>query len=104
MDRIPLNRWVDLCCTAPARLFGLERKGAIAVGYDADLVIFDPQHAVRLCAETLHENVDWTPFEGMEVAGWPVVTISRGEVIVKDGEFRGTTGRGRFVARKNVKH
>jgi dihydropyrimidinase len=103
MGRISLNRWVDLCCTAPARLFGLERKGAIAVGYDADLVIFDPQHAVRLSAETLHENVDWTPFEGMEVAGWPVVTISRGEIIVKDGEFSGTAGRGRFVERKNVK-
>jgi dihydropyrimidinase len=102
-DRISLNRWVDLCCTAPARLFGLERKGAIAVGYDADLVVFDPQHRVRLSAETLHENVDWTPFEGMEITGWPVVTISRGEVIVKDGEFRGSVGRGRFVERKNVK-
>jgi dihydropyrimidinase len=102
MDRISLSHWVDLCCTAPASLFGLQRKGAIAVGYDADLVVFDPQHRVRLSAETLHENVDWTPFEGMEVTGWPVVTISRGEVIVKDGEFRSTAGQGRFVERKNV--
>jgi len=102
MGRISLNGWVDLCCTAPAHLFGLERKGAIAVGYDADLVVFDPQRVVRLSAETLHENVDWTPFEGMEVSGWPVVTVSRGKVIVEDGEFHGTAGRGRFVERKNV--
>lgn len=104
IGRIPLSRWVDLCCTAPARLFGLERKGAIAIGYDADLVVFDPERMVRLSAETLHEHVDWTPFEGREVTGWPAVTISRGEVVVRDGEFHGTAGRGCFVERKNVKH
>jgi dihydropyrimidinase len=104
MGRISLNSWIDLCCTAPAHLFGLERKGVIAVGYDADLVVFDPERVVRLSAETLHENVDWTPFEGIEVIGWPVVTISRGKVIVKDGEFHGTAGQGCFVERKNIKH
>jgi dihydropyrimidinase len=97
---ISLGRWVDLCCTTPAGLFGLERKGSIAVGYDADLVIFDPQRAVRLSTGTLHERVDWTPFDGIEVTGWPIVTISRGEVIVEDGEFRGAAGRGRFVPRQ----
>jgi dihydropyrimidinase len=97
---ISLGRWVDLCCTTPAGLFGLERKGSIAVGYDADLVIFDPHRTVRLSTGTLHEHVDWTPFDGIEVTGWPIVTISRGEVIVEDGEFRGAAGRGRFVPRQ----
>jgi dihydropyrimidinase len=80
----------------------LERKGAIAVGYDADLVVFDPEHVVRLSPETLHdaERVGWTPFEGMEVTGWPAVTISKGEVIVNDGEFHGIAGRGCFVKLK----
>ncbi|MBS1252733.1 MAG: D-hydantoinase [Anaerolineales bacterium] len=101
--RISLSRWIELCCTTPAHLFGLERKGTIAVGYDADLVIFDPERKVRLSTETLHENVDWTPFEGTEVAGWPAVTISRGEVVVENGEFHGVAGRGRFVARAVTK-
>ncbi len=104
--RISLNRWVDLCCTTPARLFGLEKKGAIAVGYDADLVVFDPERIVKLSAKTLHENVDWTPFDGMQVTGWPVATVSRGDVIVEppshlrgNSQFCGTAGRGRFVVR-----
>jgi dihydropyrimidinase len=97
---------VDLCCTNPARLFGLEKKGDIAVGYDADLVVFDSERTVKLSATTLHENVDWTPFDGMEVTGWPVVTVSRGDVIVEtpgrlrgNSQFCGTAGRGRFVVR-----
>jgi dihydropyrimidinase len=97
--RITPNRWVDLCCTTPARLFGLKNKGTVAVGYDADLVVFDPQRRVTLSDATLHENVDWTPFDGIEVTGWPTLTISRGTVIVRDGEFCGTAGHGRFIAR-----
>ena len=97
--RISLNRWVDLCCTTPARLFGLKHKGAIAVGYDADLVVFDPQRRVILSEETLHENVDWTPFDGVEVTGWPILIISRGAVIVQENEFCGRAGHGRFIAR-----
>lgn len=96
---ISLNRWVDLCCTTPARLFGLRHKGVLAVGYDADLVVFDPQQRVTLCDEMLHENVDWTPFDGIEVTGWPAHTISRGAVIVQDGDFCGRAGHGRFIAR-----
>jgi dihydropyrimidinase len=98
--RFSANRWVDICCTTPARLFGLAQKGHIAVGYDADLVIFDPDIRRTLSTETLHENVDWTLYDGLEVTGWPAVTISRGAVVVEDGEFRGQAGQGRFVARR----
>jgi dihydropyrimidinase len=97
--RFSANRWVEMCCTTPARLFGLERKGNIAVGYDADLVVFDPETRVKLSTDTLHENVDWTLYNGVEVTGWPAVTISRGSIIVENGEFHGQAGQGRFVAR-----
>ncbi|MCP4211836.1 MAG: dihydropyrimidinase [Halieaceae bacterium] len=95
-----LNRWVDLCCSAPARLAGLSSKGDIAIGLDADLVVFDPERQVTLSTDFLHEQCDWTPYDGIELQGWPEVTISRGEVIVRDGEFQGEPGRGRFIARR----
>ena len=95
-----LKRWVKICCTNPARLFGLTRKGVIGVGYDADLVIFDPNAQRTLSTAVLHENVDWTPYDGFEVTGWPSVTISRGEVIVENGTFTGSAGRGQFVERQ----
>ena len=95
-----LSRWVEMCCTGPAQLCGLEQKGSIAVGYDADLVVFDPEQRLTLSTETLHENVDWTPYDGVDIQGWPAVTISRGKVIVENGAFRGEAGQGRFVERK----
>ncbi len=97
---LTVPQWVDVCCTAPARLAGFERKGEILPGYDADLVIFDPQYKKILSTETLHEAADWTPYEGMTVNGWPATTISRGEVIVENGQFVGRRGHGRFVARR----
>lgn len=94
------NRWVELACTTPAKMFGLTGKGRIAVGFDADVVLFDPDKTVTLSTETLHENVDWTPYDGLTVTGWPAATISRGEVIVENGKFLGAPGRGKFIERK----
>ena len=101
--RINLNRFVDIVSTAPAKLFGIyPQKGSISVGADADLVIIDPNKEVTIRHKNLHENVDYTPYEGMEVRGYPVMTISRGEIIVEDGRFTGQRGRGKFLKRKPV--
>jgi len=97
--RFSANRWVEMCCTAPARLFGFNRKGHIAVGYDADIVVFDPEAQVDVSPATLHEKADWTLYEGLTITGWPAVTISRGEIIVQDGELLAEPGRGQFVKR-----
>ena len=98
--RLTPERWVEVCCTNPARIFGLRRKGQIAPGFDADLVIFDPERRVTIQAgKTLHEQVDWSPYEGMAVQGWPRHVLSRGRVVVRDGEFTGEPGWGRFVSR-----
>jgi len=106
--RMTLERWVEVCCANPARIFGLHRKGQIAPGFDADLVIFDPNRWVTIQAgKTLHERVDWSPYEGLRVQGWPRDVLSRGRVVVRDGEFVGEPGWGRFVFRKdsaNGKH
>ncbi len=101
--KLSLNRWVDLCCATPARMAGFEHKGDIAIGYDADLVIFDPNSKVTLSAEFLHENVEWTPYQDIEIHGWPQTTISRGKVIVENGKFMGAPGQGKFVKRKSLK-
>lgn len=96
--RLSLERWVEVCCTEPARRFGLApRKGTLSIGADADVVIFDPQRRVTLSVDTLHQNVDYTPYEGWEVEGYPVVVISRGEAIVQDGELLAQAGRGHFL-------
>jgi len=99
--RIDLARWVELCCTAPARLHGLARKGRLAPGYDADVVLFDPAAEWMLSADVLHSNIDHATYEGMRVRGRPVTTIARGEVVVADGELRAEPGRGRFVPREH---
>jgi dihydropyrimidinase len=94
------ERWVRVCSTNPARIFGLNRKGHIAPGFDADLVIFDPNRWVTLEAgKTLHERVDWSPYEGAHIQGWSRHVLSRGRTIVRDGEFVGEPGWGQFVPR-----
>lgn len=98
--RLTLNRWVEVCCTAPAQLFGLyPRKGTLASGADADVVIFAPDKEITLSRGTLHENVDYTPYEGFQLKGYPVLTISRGEILVENGRFIGAKGRGRYLKR-----
>jgi dihydropyrimidinase len=97
---LSLERWVALCCANPARLMGLPRKGILAPGYDADIVIFDPQRRKTLSTESLHEACDWTPYAGLTLSGWPRTVLLRGEVIVEDEEFCGGPGTGRFIKRQ----
>ncbi len=98
--RISLNRFVELTATAPAKLFGLfPRKGTVAVGSDADLVVWDPSAKHVLSAATHHMNVDYNPYEGRQVTGAPTHVLSRGEVIVEGDKFLGRRGRGQFLRR-----
>jgi dihydropyrimidinase len=99
--RLSLTRWIDVCCTTPARVFGLAgRKGKLAVGADADVVIFDPECEITLSQSVLHENCDYTPYEGYRLKGYPVLTMLRGRVIARDSEFVGGKGGGQFLVRK----
>jgi dihydropyrimidinase len=98
--RLSLNRFVELTATSPAKIFGLfPRKGTIAPGSDADIVIFDPEKKVRLSARTLHMKVDYNPYEGREVTGATETVISRGRVIVEGGRFTSRAGSGSFLRR-----
>jgi dihydropyrimidinase len=97
--RLSPNRWVEVCCANPVAVFGLPRKGQLRPGYDADIVLFDPEKTMTLTPETLHSAIDYCSYDGLSVTGYPVVTISRGEVIVEDGRFVGPPGRGRFITR-----
>jgi len=98
--RISVNRWVELISTAPAKIFGMyPRKGTIAVGSDADIVIWDPGKDLKISSNTHHMNVDYSMFEGKRVKGNAETVLSRGEVIVKDNKFKGKTGRGKFIKR-----
>ena len=99
--RLSLERFVEVCSTSPARIFGLyPQKGIIAVGSDADLVIYDPHQQVTLSQDRLHQQVDYCPYEGWKVVGYPVVVLLRGQVIVEHGQFTGHAGQGQFVKRQ----
>jgi dihydropyrimidinase len=98
--RISMKRFVELVSTNPAKFFGMyPRKGTIAVGSDADIVVFDPEKRVTLSAETHHSNIDYNLFEGTEVSGAPEVVLVRGQVIVEGDRLVGKPGDGRFVKR-----
>jgi dihydropyrimidinase len=98
--RISKERWVELTSTTPARMFGLYgRKGVIAPGADADIVVYDPQARQTISAETHHMNVDYSAYEGMEITGRVETVLSRGAVVIRDGAFHGRAGHGRFLQR-----
>ena len=99
--KLDMHHFVDLLCTMPARLFGLfPRKGTIAPGSDADLLIFDPARQMIISAANQHQRVDYTPYEGMPVKGVPDTVLLRGRVIVRNGEYVGGQGGGQFLIRK----
>jgi dihydropyrimidinase len=98
--RISMNRFVELTSTNVAKLFGLyPRKGTIAPGSDADLVVWDPEKSLTISADTHHSNVDYNLFEGTEVRGAAEVVMVRGQVIVEHDQLVGRPGDGEFVKR-----
>lgn len=99
--RISRSRFVSLTSTMPAKLFGLwPEKGSLQPGADADLVLFDPRRQQIIHHADLHDNGDYTPYEGFCCQGWPVMTLSRGTVVCREGRFTGQAGHGRFISRK----
>ena len=98
--RIDLNTFVRITATNPAKLFGLyPRKGSIAPGFDADLVLWDPAKKTVLNNAMMQHAIDYTPYDGLEVTGWPVATLRRGEVVMRDGKVQAAPGSGQFLAR-----
>ena len=99
-ERLTLERWVEVCATTPARMFGLyPRKGTIAVGSDADIVIFDPGKRHQLSAATHHMRTDYSCYEGMEVSGGVDTVLSRGRVIIAGDQYLGKKGDGQYLVR-----
>ena len=98
--RISLNRWVELCSTAPAKMFGMyPEKGTIAVGSDADIVLFDPGKSKTISVDNQHMRVDYSAYEGWQVSGTVDTVLSRGRKVVADREYVGEKGHGRYVKR-----
>jgi dihydropyrimidinase len=97
-QRITLNRFVELTATNPAKLYGLyPRKGTIAIGADADVAVWDPEREVTISNTLLHHAVDYTPYEGMRIRGWPALTLSRGDIVWDGQRPQGAPGRGQFL-------
>ena len=103
--RIDINRFVALSSTNHAKMYGLyPRKGTIAVGADADIAIWDPERRLRLTHDLLHDGSDYTPYEGIEITGWPVLTMVRGKVVTRDGGLVGPKGHGNYLVRERGAH
>jgi dihydropyrimidinase len=98
--RISKERWVDVCCTTPARMFGLYgKKGVIAPGADADIVVYDPNGHTSISVETHHMNMDYSAWEGYQIDGHVDTVMSRGRVIIDGGQYHGSKADGQFVKR-----
>jgi dihydropyrimidinase len=98
--RIDLNSFVAFSATNHAKIYGLyPKKGTIAVGSDADIAIWDPERKVTIRHDLIHDGSDYTPYEGIEVTGWPVLTMVRGKVVVEDGKLVGPKGFGSYLPR-----
>ena len=95
--RITASEFVGLTAFNPARLFGLHAKGRLSPGADADVVLWDPDKSVVLTNETMQHAIDYTPYEGRTVTGWPVLTMRRGAVVMKDGVVLARPGSGRYL-------
>jgi dihydropyrimidinase len=103
--RINVNRFVEITSTSAAKIFGLfPRKGTIAVGSDADIVIFNPNKKMKISAETHHMRVDFNCYEGFEVQGVPETVLSRGKVVIENGQYVGKKGDGSYLKRSTVQH
>jgi dihydropyrimidinase len=101
--RIDIHRFVELTSTRPAKIYGMfPRKGSLSIGADADLVIWDADKEIVVESGRLHDNVGYSPYEGRRVKGWPVTVLSRGRVVVQDGELHVERGSGEFVAREKM--
>lgn len=101
--RISLTKMVNILCSSPAKIFGLfPEKGSLSIGTDADITIIDPQKSIKITSDKLHMNADFSPYEGMDISGWPIYTISRGEIIYSKGKFTAEKGRGKFLKRRIV--
>jgi dihydropyrimidinase len=99
--RIDINKFVALTSTNHAKMYGLyPRKGTIAIGSDADIAIWDPEHEETISQGLMHGGADYTPYEGLKVKGWPVTTIVRGKAVVRDGELVGEAGAGEYLPRE----
>src|SRR6185436_5215266 len=98
--RLTLPQFVSLTATRHAQIYGCyPRKGTIAVGSDADIAIWDPERRIEISADLVHDNTGYTPYAGRTLQGWPVIVLSRGEVIVENGGLSAERGRGRYIAR-----
>lgn len=99
--RLTIDQFVRVTAENPAKIMGLyPQKGQLAVGADADIVIFDPEKNVTLAHDMLHENVDYSTYEDFELSGWPILTMVRGSIVVRDGVFIGSQGFGKFIKRR----